>query len=228
MNNVLDLFKGIGVIIDDDLKPEKETANDGIWGIKKSFEDKNIPLLIYFELPDDKVKNFNFVSFLLLDWELAGDMPKGVQKPDLSDDNIEFIRKFNEVCFAPIFIFSNDTPQSIIDKLKDADLYNDTKGNRIFVKSKSDLKTTDLFAIIEDWLKQTPSIYVLKEWELSLLRAKNSLFWDFYHINPEWAKVLYATIKMDSGDVSAHLQNPVFRHRALIAGKEKKEYQELP
>jgi hypothetical protein len=26
----------------------------------------------------------------------------------------------------------------------------------------------------------------------------------------------------------AHLQNPVFRHRALIAGKEKKEYQELP
>jgi hypothetical protein len=27
---------------------------------------------------------------------------------------------------------------------------------------------------------------------------------------------------------TAHLQNPVFRHKALIAGKEKKEYQELP
>jgi hypothetical protein len=29
-------------------------------------------------------------------------------------------------------------------------------------------------------------------------------------------------------ELMAHLQNPVFRHRALIAGKEKKEYQELP
>jgi hypothetical protein len=27
---------------------------------------------------------------------------------------------------------------------------------------------------------------------------------------------------------TAHLQNPVFRHKALIAGIEKKEYQELP
>jgi hypothetical protein len=219
MTNVLDLFRGVGVIIDDALKFEKETADDGIWGIKKSFEDKNIPLLTYFELPDDKVENFNFVSFLLLDWELTGnmweltgDMPKIIRKPDLSNDNIEFIRKFNEVCFAPIFIFSNDIPQSIIEKLKDADLYNDTKSNRIFVKSKSELKNIDLFAVIEDWIKQTPSIYVLKEWELSLQQAKNSLFWDFYMINPEWAKILYETINKDGGDLSYEMSDILFEN----------------
>lgn len=212
MSNVLDLFKGVGVIIDDDLKPEKETANDGIWGIKKSFEDKNIPLLTYYELPDDKVENFNSVSFLLLDWDLIGlggkiDLPQAA-----IDDNIEFIKQFNNACFAPIFIFSNESIDAIKMQLKNANLYNDTKSNNIFLKSKSDFKTTDLFTIIEDWLKQTPSIYVLKEWELTLRKAKNSLFWDFYRINTEWAKVLCKTINKDAGDISYEMSEILFEN----------------
>lgn len=212
MSNILDLFRGVGVIIDDDLKPEKETANDGIWGIKKSFDDKDIPLLTYYELPDDKVKNFNSISFLLLDWDLIG-LETGIDLPQAAiDDNIEFLKQFNNTCFAPIFIFSNESINAIRNQLTSAGLYNDTKSNNIFVKPKSDFKDTDLFAIIEDWLKQTPSVYVLKEWELSIGKAKNSLFWDFYRINTEWAKVLYETISKDGGDVSHETSEILFEN----------------
>jgi hypothetical protein len=144
-----------------------------------------------------------------LDWELYG-LGSNLTKP-LIKDNIEFIKQFNDTCFAPIFIFSNELPDDIKLQLKDAGLYND-KSDNIFVKSKSDFKNTDLFAVIEDWVKQTPSIYMLKEWKLALQRAKNSLFWDFYHINPEWAKVLCKTINKDGGDISYEMNEILFEN----------------
>jgi IS1 family transposase len=55
-----------------------------------------------------------------------------------------------------------------------------------------------------------------------------------YHLTADgiagyvWGKLNYKTAKKLRGKLKAHLQNPVFRHKALIAGKEKKEYQELP
>jgi hypothetical protein len=212
MTDILDLFKGVGVIIDDDLNPEKEQANDEIRSIKKSFEDKNIPLLTYYELPDKQAKNFNSVSFLLLDWDLIG-LEKGIDLPQAAiDDNIEFIKQLNDTCFAPIFIFSNESIDAIKTQLTSANLYNDTKSNNIFVKSKSDFKDVELFTIIANWLKQTPSIYVLKRWELSVRKAKNSLFWDFYKINPEWAKILYETISKDCGDLSFEMNDILFEN----------------
>ncbi|MDR1244513.1 MAG: hypothetical protein LBJ98_00855 [Endomicrobium sp.] len=212
MTNVLDLFRGVGVIIDDALKSEKETAHDGIWEIKKSFEDKNIPLLTYFELPDNNTKNFNSISFLLLDWDLIG-LEQGIDLPQAAiDDNITFIQQFNDICFVPIFIFSNESKESIEEQLVMADLYDDKKSNNIFIKSKSDFVNVDLFTVIEEWIKQTPSIYVLKEWELSLQQGKNSLFWDFYHINPEWAKILYETINKDGGDLSYEMSDILFEN----------------
>jgi hypothetical protein len=213
MNNVLDLFKGVGVIIDDDLNPAKKKATDSIWKIKKSFEDKNIPILTYYELPYDKVKSFNSINFLLLDWDLIG-LEQGIDLPQAAiDDNVVFIQQFNSVCFAPIFIFSNESKQDIKLQLVNAGLYNELKSNHIFVESKSELKDAQsLFTKIKDWIKQTPSIYVLKEWEFSLQQAKNSLFWDFYNINPEWAKILYETIKNDNADLSYEMNEILFEN----------------
>jgi hypothetical protein len=212
MNNILDLFKGVGIMIDDDLNPDKGTMNDGIWNIKKSFDDKNIPILTYYELPDKKIKNFNAVSFLLLDWDLIG-LGEGIDLPQVAiDDNTAFIKQFNEICFAPIFIFSNESIEVIKSTLINVGLYNDSKSNNIFIKSKSELKTVDLFTVIEGWVKLTPSIYVLKEWELSIRNAKNNLFWDFYKINPEWAKILYKTINSDGGDLSYEMSEILFEN----------------
>ena len=212
MTNILELFKGVGVIIDDDLNPQKEVKAGGIWDIKKYFESKNIPILIYDKLPDEEVKNFNSVSFLLLDWNLI-DLGTGIKIPQATiDDNIAFIKQFNDVCFAPIFIFSNELESDIIPHLRDASLFDDSKSNNIFVKRKTDLKDVDLFAVIEEWVKQTPSIYVLKEWKKSLLQAKSSLFWDFHNINPAWTKILYETISKDCGDLSYEMSEILFEN----------------
>jgi len=215
MNNVLDLFKGIGVIIDDDLDPEKGKTTDSIWNIRKFFEDKNVPILSYYELPsDENIKNFNSISFLLLDWELSTlPIEEGVQRPDLSSDNIDFIKKFNKVCFAPIFIFSNDQPKTIISKLSQDGLYDGSKSNYIFVESKSELKDADtLLQKLKEWIEKTPSIYVLKEWELSLQQAKNSLFWDFYNINPNWTNVLRKAFLEDGTDENYELGDMIYKN----------------
>jgi hypothetical protein len=212
MTNILDLFRGVGVMIDDDLKPEKEVVADAIWSIKKSFEDKNIPILTYYELPDEKVKNFNSVSFLLLDWDLIG-LGEGIDLPQAAiNDNTAFIKQFNEICFAPVFIFSNEPVEAIKSALVQARLYDDSKNNNIFIKSKSELRDVDLFTAIEEWIKETSSVYVLKEWELSLRQAKNSLFWDFYNINPAWAKILHKTINSDGGDLSYEMNEILFEN----------------
>jgi len=215
MNNILDLFKGIGVIIDDALHTQSENHDDIIWAIKDSFEKQNIPILTFSELPSKgQVQNFNTVSFILLDWDLCGQLPVGVSKPQTAaDDNIEFIKQLNSVCFAPIFIFSYETTNNIKHKLATANLYDSTKNNHIFVESKNDLSDThSLLTKLEEWMKNTASVYVLKEWENSLNNAKRNLFWDFYRINPEWVKVLYKTISKDCGDLSYEMNDILFEN----------------
>jgi hypothetical protein len=64
----LDLFKGIGIIIDDALDLVKPQKDDDIWKIKKSFEVNNFSILTFSELPtNEQVQNFNSISFLLLE-----------------------------------------------------------------------------------------------------------------------------------------------------------------
>jgi len=222
MNNMLDLFKGVGVIIDDALEPKKPNKADVIWKIKKHFEDKHIPILPYSELPSyENVKNFNTISFLLLDWDLYGSkIELGVSKPQTAaDDNIEFIKQFNSICFAPIFIFSNENTNDIKNKLQQSGLYCTTKSNHIFVESKSNIKQAKiLFSKIKIWIQKTPSMYVLKEWEKSLSKAKHDLFWDFYSTNPNWANILKETFNSDGTDENYELCALIYKN--LIARTE--------
>ncbi|MDR1198165.1 MAG: hypothetical protein LBK94_04020 [Prevotellaceae bacterium] len=208
VNYRLDLFKGIGIIIDDALSVQSENQNDIIWKIKSSFEKQNIPLLTFSELPqNEQVQNFHTISFLLFDWDLYEQLPAEVSKPQTAtSDNIEFIKQFNAVCFAPIFIFSNENTDDIKNRLVEANLYDSAKNNHIFVESKSNLKQSrTLFTKINKWITTTPSIYVLKEWEKSLSRAKCDLFHDFYNINPNFPKVLQQTFTVDGVDENHEL-----------------------
>jgi hypothetical protein len=218
MTDVLDLFKGIGVIIDDALNTRSGNQNDIIWKIKNSFEKQNIPILTFSELPEnEQVQNFHSISFLLLDWDLYGQLPEEVSKPQTAtDDNIEFINRFNSICFAPIFIFSNENTDDIKTKLTNANLYDANKSNHIFVESKSSLKQSrTLFGKIKKWIVATPSIYALKEWEKSLSQAKCDLFKDFYNINPNWPKVLQQAFTADGVDKNYELGTLIYKN--LIA-----------
>jgi len=216
MINTIDLFSGIGVIVDDDLAFEKKGNGDQIWRIKTSFEEHNIPLLLYTELPNGSECHFDSISFLLLDWDLLG-LEAGIPLPEpVIADNIAFIKAMRECNFVPIFIFSNEDPNSIIQKLQEADLYKVGDNNHIFVKGKNELDDSKkLFSEIESWLKNTPSIYVLKEWEKALKRAKHNLFWDFYEISPDWPMILQDTFEEDGVDKNFELNAVIFKN--LIA-----------
>lgn len=141
---------------------------------------------------------------------------EGIKKPDTSKQNIDFIKQFNTVCFAPIFIFSKLNPDTIKQKLSQEGLYDNTKSNHIFVEYKSNLnQSRTLFSKIKKWITTTPSIYALKEWEKSLSQAKCDLFRDFYNINPNWPKVLQQTFTTDGIDENHELGALIYKN--LIA-----------
>ena len=207
------LMSGVCIVIDDAFRDDKDKKDD-IFKIVEQIEDKNIPLVKYADLPDDAVPHFKNVSFILLDWDLNQivssaeepvTIPSGLETSNVVQ-NIEFIKNIKKTCFIPLFIFTKENVDEVINDLTDAGLYAREKHNFIFVKSKSEIKTKgSLFLKINNWLKETSSIYVLKEWELSLNCAKNELFWDFYDINPDWPKVLWKAYKADSVNMSNEL-----------------------
>lgn len=207
-----DLFDGIAVVIDDQIG--KET---GIDNLIKQIERKNMPSIKYKALPStEEVKHFAGISFVLLDWklqheELDGQITQGVSIPDtlaqaMVDENIAFIKSIKETLFVPIFIFTNERIRGVIKALKKHNLYDKGKPNAIFVKNKRDLKgTKKLFNTLNDWMKDTPSIYVLKEWEKELHKAKVQLFDSFYEISPNWPKILWKTFIKDDVNASQEL-----------------------
>jgi hypothetical protein len=223
MTDILELFTGIGIVIDDALE-RKEVKDDLIWKITENIESKDIPLLYYYDLPSDNIcKQFKNINFVLLDWELFEKPEPGlrIDTTPFITANIAFIKRIAKLTFVPIFIFSNEQPDAIINHLVVAGIYIEGKKNNIFVKQKSDLIAEDnnnlLFEEIEKWVKETPSIYVLKEWEVSLNSAKRNLFHDFYILHPEWPLALAKAFNIDGADMDYELGGFIYKNLSARA-----------
>lgn len=204
---VINLFKGVGVIIDNSFL-NTENKEDRIWKIKSYFEQKGFPLLIYSELPAlEEMMRIRGVSFILLDWNLSG-MPIGLPLPEaMVNDNIIFIESIRKHCFAPIFIFTNEETDSVINILESKNLYKrDLNTNHIFVKNKSDLKTgRTLFSEIAKWINRTPSVYILKTWENAVAKGISDIFYDLYNISPSWPYVMCRNYYEDIGGENSEI-----------------------
>lgn len=195
MTDIKELFSGIGVVIDETIFVKEKTLN-GIQKIVNSLEDKNVPMLKYDELPDDLIPQLHSMSFLILDWNLSGIRP--IQEASISD-NIDFLKKLHSVCYAPIFIFSDEDPHDIEVAL-DAHGF-DREKEPIFIRKKNVVDTAEkLFREIENWVKKRPPVYVLKEWERVNRVAKKEMLWALIEAHPSWPKILMDTIKKDGGD----------------------------
>ena len=109
MTDIKDLFSGIGVVIDEKINEEAETPNS-IQKIISSLKENHVPLLEYQELPDEMIKQFHSISFLILDWNLSG--TEYISKATI-DDNIDFLKKLHKVCYVPVFIFSDENIHDI-------------------------------------------------------------------------------------------------------------------
>lgn len=200
MIDIKKIFSGIGVAIDEMIFAKENTPN-GIQKIVNSLKDNHVPMLMYDELPDDLISQLHSISFLILDWNLSGVRPI----PEATiNDNIDFLKKLHSVCYAPIFIFSDENPNDIEVAL-------DTNGFKrekepIFIRKKNYVDTAaKLFLEIENWVKKCPPVYVLKEWEKVNRDAKKEMFWALVDAHPSWPKILMDTIKKDGGDQQIEL-----------------------
>lgn len=200
MTDIKDLFSGIGVVIDEKINEEAETPN-GIQKIISSLKENHVPLLEYQELPDEMIKQFHSISFLILDWNLSG--TEYISKATI-DDNIDFLKKLHKVCYVPVFIFSDENIHDIEVALETNNI--NLAKEPIFIKKKDDVDTADkLFAEITSWLKQTPPAYLLKEWEKANREAKTEMLWSLTEAHPAWPKILMNSIKKDGGDQEIEL-----------------------
>lgn len=214
------LFNGVAVVIDDEVNDPSANINC----IINQIESENIPVLRYTSLPEDNVvSHFQNLSFLLLDWRLIKDnvtseeLEEGVKIPDTlqsydATKNIEFIKKLNEKCFCPIFIFTNEHTAPIEDALKEKDLVKDRPSN-LFIQKKSDLQEKDtLFDKVSEWLLSTPSVYVLKEWEKEYQSCKTKLFSEFHTINPAWPTIMWKNFEADGANKSLEMGELISRN----------------
>lgn len=200
------LFNGIAVIIDNEI----EDKTSAIYNIKGLIEGKNIPVAAFSEVPQlEVIPALANASFIILDWDYTnGELEveegeritiSGALRESDEERLIAFIRKLLNDVFVPVFVFTAKPSATVIDRLKEASLWNDKKPNRIFVKQKIEVDTEEeLFNAIEEWLKEMPSVYVLKEWERVLRETRNTMFNEFYRYSPNWAKIIWDMIKEDS------------------------------
>lgn len=213
-----ELLSGIAVIFDDELDDMDSTINS----IKKCIED-DIPVLGFNCIPDSKVIScLSNVSFIILDWDFNAPIPDGSGslvhlgeelKSTNEEETIAFIKLLLENVFSPIFIFTSMEITTIKDKLKDLEIYNDGKNNRIFVKQKTDLSNKEtIFNNIEEWLKSSPTIHVLKSWEKTVSKAKNEMFIDFFKASPRWTKIIWDMLENDSRDVQKEFGDFITKH----------------
>jgi hypothetical protein len=213
-----ELFKGIAVIIDDEIDDEIDDNKANIKKILNQIKKTKIPYLAYDSIPSDTtIANFHNLSFLLLDWKLINEeeiisIPTELLEENIKE-NIKFLKKLKEICFCPVFIFSNEHPGDIIKKLKKEGLYIEDRPNHIFVKSKTDLiGDKKLFTEIEKWINSNSSIYVLKKWENQYRQSKNKLFSDFQKLSPVWAKIMWDNFKKDGINPSFELGELISRN----------------
>lgn len=202
------LFNGIAVIVDNEIE-DKESA---IYKIKGLIEAKNIPVATFSEVPQlDTIPALASASFIILDWDYTNgefDIEDGerIAVPgELSESNetrlIDFIKKLLDEIFVPVFIFTAKPSNTVIESLREASLWDDSKVNRIFVKQKAEVDTDEeLFSAITEWVKKMPSVYVLKEWEGIIRQAQSSMFNELYTYSPNWAKIIWDMLKADSRD----------------------------
>lgn len=211
------LFKGIGMVVDDEVNSGRDKAIDGI--VKYLEKDNHLPLVKYDVLPDDiEVSCLSKLSFLLLDWELntlkdadGNSIPNAALKEQNIRDNVAFIKRVVNKVVIPIFIFSNENIDSIKNSLSQYEIIKDDEKEPIFILGKSDLFDDEnkciMFDKVNEWLKKTPSIYVTQKWKTVYLDAINGMALDMRAASPYWPNLLWNNYESDGVNPSEEISS---------------------
>lgn len=197
------LFHGIAVVIDDEI----DEPNTEVGELRQKIVEAGCHVVPLKALPaSESIANLREVAFVVLDWNLNGTelFEIGVQLPASlraqgEKELIEFLKQLKKTRFAPVFIFTNEPVAEITTKIEaEPELYNSDDPSHILVMSKSDVLSKGIFDVLDEWIKNTPSVFVLKSWERQYEKAKNELFLDFYTKSTIWPLVLWECFEMDS------------------------------
>ncbi len=201
-------MSGIAVVIDDEFRETCKGSKDSIFQIVRDIEcGWEMPFYRTPKIPPDGYSDslLRSASFVLLDWKLwQSDSPE--LEKDGIEENIKFLKKTKEY-FIPVFIFTNEDPSDVVDKLP-GELYDAEKSESsfIFIKRKSELaQKSDIFDSIEEWIERNASVYALKAWEGEFYESKRALFSSMYTKSPDWPKVFWKSYEDDGVDPGSSL-----------------------
>ncbi len=205
--NIEELMSGIAVVIDDAYGRKNGDDKDTIFELVEKIEDKwKVPFYTTHEIPFDKKICRNLLqsaSFILLDWKLWPGRSAELEQEGIAN-NIRFLEQAKE-CFVPVFIFTNESKDDVIDKLGDLYDKENPKKNFIFIKGKIELASGGFSEPIRAWLQGNASVYTLKTWEQAFYEAKRNLFSTMYDKNPDWPKIFWQCYEDDGVDPSSSM-----------------------
>jgi hypothetical protein len=216
----LALFKGIAVVIDD----EVHIKESGVATICAQIHEAGGYVVALTELPASAADftNFGGAAFFVLDWNLLGadlGAPEaGVRAPaGLKDqhvkDKIDFLKKLRDSRLAPVFVFTHEDVDAVKAALHECpDLYVNDKPSHIFVMSKQDVIDKGVLQVLNEWVLKVPSALALRLWEVEYEKAKNSLFADFYSKSIYWPAFLWQTFEEDGVPGSDELGRLISRN----------------
>lgn len=235
--NIEELFAGIGVVIDDKVFARDEQNPDHILSIVDLLENTyHFPLVKYSDLPsNEKLAMMGNISFLLLDWEFDTreevfgegglDVSIGNRFKDANEKRvIEIVKEVSQNSLVPIFIFSNQSGETIIKALDKADV--DTTKTQIYVESKSALVGEgQLLAKIGMWVDSHSGVYVAKAWDNAFNKAKNQFFAELANNTSHWPKALFNAAMVDSTEPGEEItqaisQNVISRMQPIEISQE--------
>ena len=208
--DIVDLMSGIGVVIDDAYRNDNEDPEDPIFEIVNTIEDEvGIPCYKTDSMPTERTRKnlLSSASFISLDWKLwPGNAPE--LERDGIEANIAFLKKAKEY-FAPVFIFTNESPPDLISAIEELapSLYNEEniEKNFIFIEQKTNLTQNRVFEVVGNWISRNASVYTLKSWERAFYDAKRTLFSSMYKRSPDWPKVFWKSYVSDGIDPSSSI-----------------------
>lgn len=213
-----ELCKGPVVVVDNRIGDESDLINKLIEEIKENA----LPVLEYTTIRDarNKLQGMLFSNFIILDWKMTGaieEIPTGVQtgaelEAITEREVIEFIKELRKICVAPIFILSAFDKDWIVSELEREGILSETK-NWVFVENKSTLCETRgvLISKIEEWIENSPHIYLAKYWTNEWLSKNTAVFWDLYELNSNWPALFYRSFKDDGVDPILALRDTLFQ-----------------
>jgi hypothetical protein len=203
------LCKGPVVVVDDRIGDKNDLINKLIADLKNN----HLPVLPYtspLEIKNE-LPGLLFSNFIVLDWRFTegGESTIGIVTGDEAEtlaekEVIELIKELKKVCLAPIFIFSTYDRDWIISRLESAGIWEEEK-EWIFIENKEAVcKTIDrLISKIEEWIEESPHIYLAKWLTNELLLNNTAVFWRLYESNPRWPILFYNSFAQEQDPILA-------------------------